>query len=429
MIMKQIIAFLILSISLSANAQNHELIGYWQNWNDSNSPYISLNQVDSRYTVICVSFSVPTSPSDMTMLFTPDGVSQAVLISQMQELQNQGKKIILSIGGATTSISLNNDTSKNAFINSMNTILETYPFDGIDIDIEHGNSILASGTIASPTSPDCINLINAITQIKAHYFTFYNKTMMLTMAPETAYVQGGMSAYGGIWGGYLPILNALRNDINFVHVQLYNSGSVYGIDGNIYTQGTPDFIIAMSEALIHGFSTAGGFFTGFPANKVVVGLPSCPNAAGGGFVSTTQVQSAVNYLMGTGPRSGAYQLNQPAGYSDLGGLMTWSINWDKVTSCNTTSYEFAQNFQQLFGSPLSTADFSNREMALYPIPSSTELFIYDLNQKENYQIINFQGQIIEQNSLEPNGSILITDLKSGLYILKIANQNFKFIKR
>ena len=426
--MKQIIAFLILNITSFASAQNHELIGYWQNWNDSNAPYIPLNLVDSRYTILCVSFAVPTSPSDMTMMFIPDGVSQAALISQIQALQNQGKKIILSIGGATTSISLSDTTSKNAFINSMNTLLETYPFDGIDIDIEHGNSILASGTIENPTSPDCNNLIDAITQIKAHYFTIYNRTMMLTMAPETAYVQGGMSAYGGIWGGYLPLLNALRNDINYIHVQLYNSGSVYGIDGNIYTQGTPDFIVAMSEALIQGFSTGGGFFTGFPANKVVVGLPSCPNAAGGGFLSTTQVQSAINYLIGVGPQPGVYQLNQPAGYSNLGGLMTWSINWDKVTSCNTTTYEFAQNYEQLFGAPLLTSSFSNHDMKLYPMPARTELFISNLSQKEKYQIANCQGQIIQHQSLEPNSAILIADLKSGLYILKIANQNFKFIK-
>ena len=82
--------------------------------------------------------------------------------SSIQTLQNQGKKVILSIGGATTSISLNDITNRNAFINSMTVILNTYGFDGIDIDIEHGNSILASGTITNPTSPDCINLIAAI---------------------------------------------------------------------------------------------------------------------------------------------------------------------------------------------------------------------------------------------------------------------------
>lgn len=426
--MKKFITFLVLIISFFINAQNHQLIGYWQNWNDSNAPYIALNQVDSRYTIINVSFAVPTSPSDMNMLFTPDGVSQAVFISQMQTLQTQGKKIILSIGGATTSVSLSTTAAKNAFINSMNSILDTFPFDGIDIDIEHGNSILASGTIANPTSVDCINLINAITQIKTHFFTTYNKTMMLTMAPETAYVQGGMSAYGGIWGGYLPILDALRNDINYIHVQLYNSGSVYGLDGNIYNQGTPDFIIALSEALIQGFTTAGGFFAGYPANKVVIGLPSCPSAAGGGFMTTTQVESAVKYLLGTAPKPGNYQLIQPTGYSNLGGLMTWSINWDKVTSCNATTYEFAQNFQQIFGTNLSASTFLNSKIIVYPKPSSAKIFLSNLDQKEDYQIIDLQGKIIKQESFFPNSPILIDNLSNGIYILKIANQTIKFTK-
>ena len=256
--MKKLLLTFFLLIAIFTEAQNPVLIGYWHNWNDSSAPYISLNQIDSRYTVVCVSFAVPTSASNMTMQFVPEGISQAAFISQIQALQNQGKKVLLSIGGATTSISLNNNSNRDAFINSIIAILNTYGFDGIDIDIEHGNSILASGTIANPTSIDCINLIYAINQIKTNYYNSFSRNMMLTFAPETAYVQGGMSAYGGIWGGYLPLLNALRADLNYVHVQLYNSGSVYGIDGNIYTQGTADFIIALTEALIQGFSTAGG---------------------------------------------------------------------------------------------------------------------------------------------------------------------------
>ena len=80
--------------------------------------------------------------------------------------------------------------------------------------------------------------------------------------------KAGMSAFGGIWGGYLPIIDYFRNDLDYVHVQLYNSGSIYGIDGNIYTQGTADFIVAMTEALIQGFDTAGGHFDGLPGTKL-----------------------------------------------------------------------------------------------------------------------------------------------------------------
>lgn len=87
------------------------------------------------------------------------------------------------------------------------------------------------------------------------------------MAPETAFVQGGMSSYGSIWGAYLPVIHALRDSLSLLHVQLYNSGSMYGIDGAIYTQGTADFMVAMTEAVIQGFNTAGGAFAGLPPEK------------------------------------------------------------------------------------------------------------------------------------------------------------------
>lgn len=120
----------------------------------------------------------------------------------------------------------------------MTAIINTYGFDGIDIDIENGNSILISGgTIASPSGIAQVNLIDAIKQIMANYRTSHSQKLLLTMAPETAYVQGGQSAFGNIWGGYLPIINGLRDSIDLLQVQLYNSGSMYGIDGNIIPKG------------------------------------------------------------------------------------------------------------------------------------------------------------------------------------------------
>ena len=427
--MKKVLLILFFLFTIFTEAQNPVLIGYWHNWNDSSAPYISLNQIDSRYTVVCISFAVPTSASDMTMQFVPDGVSQTAFISQIQALQNQGKKVVLSIGGATTSISLNNNSNRDAFINSMTAILNTYGFDGIDIDIEHGNSILASGTIANPTLVDCTNLIYAINQIKTNYYNSFSRNMMLTFAPETAYVQGGMSAYGGIWGGYLPLLNALRNDLNYVHVQLYNSGSVYGIDGNIYTQGTADFIIAMTEALIQGFSTAGGPFQGLPANKIVVGLPACINAAGGGYVNPAVVEDALNYLLGVGPKPGVYTLNQAGGYPNLGGMMTWSINWDKVTNCNTTAYAYAQNYVQIFGTTLSApaADVTN-SIRLSPNPGREKISISGIQNSEEYTIANMLGQKVQQGIIFPNESISIEKLTNGIYGIIIQKTTLKFIK-
>ena len=348
------------------SAQSPALIGYWQNWNDANSPYIQLNQIDSRYNVVEVSFAVPGGGTDYSMTFTPDQVSQATLISQIQALQGQGKKVLISMGGASSPVSLDNTSERDIFITTMGTIINTYGFDGIDIDFEGSSVTTSGGTVTAPTDAKILNLIFAIKKVMQNYRAAHtNNKLMLTMAPETAFVQGGQSAYGGIWGAYLPVIHALRDSLDILQVQLYNSGSMYGIDGGIYTQGTADFIVAMTEAVIQGFNTvSGGFFTGLPASKVAVALPACPSAAGGGYTAPATVAAAINYLRGTGPKPGSYTLAHAGGYPDLRGMMDWSINWDKVTTCNTTAYQYAQSFQTIFAAqlPVTLTSFNAKKL-------------------------------------------------------------------
>ena len=341
---------------LHAQLPTPTLLGYWHNWEDTNTPYLAIDSLDSRYNVIAVAFALPVSTTDMTMTFVPARGSQQEFMSRIQRVRASGKKVLLSIGGATASIDLSTTANRDAFAASLTTLLTTYGFDGLDVDIEHGASILINGgTITAPQNIAQINLISALRSIMSSYRSAFARKMILTFAPETAYVQGGMSGFGSIWGGYLPLLHALRDSLDAVQVQLYNSGTMYGIDGNIYAQGTADFIVAMTEAVIQGFTTRGGVFTGLPATKVLVGLPAAPPAAGGGFCDTTTIRAAVKYLRGVGPRAGSYVLARSAGYSDLQGMMTWSVNWDATTT-NRTRYQFAQTFRELFGAAVSLPD-------------------------------------------------------------------------
>jgi chitinase len=297
--------------------------------------------------MVDVAFALPQAGTDYHMVFNPDQVSQATFIAQIQTLHSQGRKVLISIGGATAPISLDTPFERNTFVSTMNDILNTYGFDGIDIDLEGSSVTVSGGTIANPVDAKIIHLIEAFRQIMQDYQTAHGKKMVLTMAPETAFVQGGMAAYGSIWGAYLPVIHALRDSLNLLHVQLYNSGSMFGLDGNIYAQGTADFIVAMTEAVIQGFTTQGGFFQGLPPQKVAIGLPACPSAAGGGYVTPSVLKQAADYLRGQGARPGSYQLVQFGGYPDLGGLMTWSVNWDAVSSCATT-WEFAHSYARIF---------------------------------------------------------------------------------
>lgn len=427
-----------------AQMPNPALVGYWHNWNDVSAPYIQLDAIDNRYNVIEVSFAVPTSPADMTMLFTPDMVAQNVFITKMQALQNQGKKVLLSIGGATTSIDLTTIPNKNAFVSSMTNLLNTYGFDGIDIDIEHGSSIqIAGGSIAAPSNIAQVNLIDAIKQIMANYQNTHSKKLLLTMAPETAYVQGGQSAFGGIWGGYLPIIHALRDSIDVLQVQLYNSGSMYGIDANIYTQGNADFIIAMTEAVIQGFNTAGGFFTGLPASKVAIGLPACASAAGGGFTDSANVKAAVNYLRGMGPKPGSYTLFNVNGYPGLRGMMTWSINWDAAVSCAHLN-QYANNYESMFGGgfPLPLQELTATSARLKS-NSICEINWFVKGNEDKYNFIiersvdgsNFStvGQVSAEGKVNKQNDFAFEDNIEGLktdaflyYRIRVKNQDQQF---
>ena len=340
-----IVASIMFLFTTASFAQSPALIGYWQNWNDFQCPYIPLTQIDTSYNIIPVAFAVPQSGTSYNMTFTPDGISQLTLQKQIDTMHLRGKKVIISIGGANDPVTLNDTNQRNIFISSMMNIITTYNFDGLDIDLEGASLMITGGTIANPTDVRTINLIYAVRKIMDLYWVQFGRKMMLTMAPETAYVQGGMSAYGGIWGAYLPVINALRDSLDVLHVQLYNSGSMYGIDGNIYEQGTVDFILSQTEAVIRGFNTAGGFFNGLPANKVAVGLPACTNAAGGGYVIPDSVKSAINYLRGISPKPAKY--TTLGAYPSLRGMMDWSVNWDKVATCGGV-YEYANNFNSIF---------------------------------------------------------------------------------
>ncbi len=348
--MKRLLLLLLLitaMISQQTKAQTVDkpaLLGYWQDWEDAASPYIQLDQVDPRYNNVEVAFAVPINGTGYQIGYTPILGTQAAFISQIQTLHNQGRKVIVSIGGESDPVSIQTVAQRNIFISSLDGVLNTYGFDGVDIDFEGTSLSISGGTIAAPIDAPIINLIAGLKQVMQDYRATHNKKLLLTMAPETADVQGGMSAYGGIWGSQLPIIDALRDSIDILQVQLYNTGSMFGIDGKIYTEATADFIVAETEAVIKGFNTAGGMFAGLPASKVAIGLPACASAAGGGFTDTATVRMAVNYLLGKGPKPGSYTLQQPGGYPSLGGMMDWSINWDQVCSNNT----YAANFQKIF---------------------------------------------------------------------------------
>jgi chitinase len=251
----------------------------------------------------------------------------------VRTLQNRGQKVLVSVGGGGVTVTLDTPARVRRFADSLYAICRDLGLDGVDIDVEDG--MLVTGNPWNPTGTvkGVIDGIDAV----MHSFP---RGFMLTMAPETLNLVGAIARYGGHWGNYMPIILHFGNRITRVHMQYYNSGSMFGLGFRPFESGTVDFVVYLTEAIVRGFRIAdtGVHYPGLPANKVSVGLPATTRAAYNGFLTNAQINEAFRRLT-TGFR-GEFELCQTP-YNCLGGLMTWSVQWDA-----TNNYNFARNAQQ-----------------------------------------------------------------------------------
>ncbi|SCL46187.1 Chitinase [Micromonospora citrea] len=320
----------------------HTLIGYLHASFANGSGYLRMADVPADWDIVNLAFGEPTTATSGDIRFQlcppaecPGVETEAEFVAAIRARQAQGKKVLLSIGGQNGQVQLTTTAARDTFVRSVSAVIDRYGLNGLDIDFEGHSLYLDAGDtdFRNPTTPVVVNLISAIRTLKQRYGAGF----VLTMAPETFFVQLGYQFYGsGPWGGqdpragsYLPVIHALRDDITVLHVQDYNSGPIMGLDNQYHTMGSADFHIAMTDMLLAGFPVAGNpdrFFPPLREDQVAFGAPSSPSA-GNGYLAPAGVQAAVTCLVhgqGCGsyaPRSGT----NPA----FRGLMTWSINWDR----------------------------------------------------------------------------------------------------
>jgi len=331
----------------------HSLVGYLHTSFSNGSGNVDIENAPAAWNVIALAFADSNGAGDIT--FTPcppsqcaGAETQAQLIAGIKTAQAQGRKVLISIGGANGQVTLNSASDATEFVNTVSSIVDTYGLNGVDLDFENQSLVLNDGDndFMHPTTPAVVNLISAVQQLKAKYGSGF----IVAMAPQTFFVQTGYEYYGGNStgasdrraGSWLPVIYGLRNQLNLLDVQDYNSGPVMALDGQYYNTGGEDFLTAMTDMLLHGFTVAGTGET-FPAlspSQVTIGLPANQNA-GNGAVSSTDLDSALDCLT-KATNCGTYK---PLGaYPGLGGLMAWSINWD-VFGGN----QFAGTFTGYFG--------------------------------------------------------------------------------
>src|SRR5262249_24774737 len=226
------------------------LIGYWHNFVNA-AGFLHLGDVSPQFDVIDVALGLPVSGSTSTIGFTVDSPeSEPQFIADVAALHSKGKAVLLSIGGASGVVQLNTSADVQNFVSSGASIVNRYGFDGIDIDFEGSSLTLNAGDtdFRNPTTPAVVNLISALRQLK----NMFGAGFVISMAPETFFVQAGLRGYGGQLGAYLPVIFGTRDVLSYVHVQDYNTGTRVALDGNTYGEGTADFHVAMTEMLLQG---------------------------------------------------------------------------------------------------------------------------------------------------------------------------------
>ncbi|WP_329337575.1 glycoside hydrolase family 18 protein [Streptomyces sp. NBC_01352] len=272
----------------------HAVTGYWQNFNNG-ATVQKLSAVQSQYDIIAVAFAdATTTPGAVTFNLDSAGLGGYTVDqfkADVKAKQAAGKKVIVSVGGERGTVSINDSASATNFANSVYALMQTYGFDGVDIDLENG--------------------LNAtyMTQALRALSAKAGPSMILTMAPQTIDMQSTSNAY------FQTALN-VKDILTVVNMQYYNSGSMLGCDGKVYSQGSVDFLTALACIQLEG---------GLAPSQVGLGVPASPSGAGSGYVSPSVVNNALDCLAkGTG--CGTFKPART--YPELRGAMTWSTNWD-----------------------------------------------------------------------------------------------------
>lgn len=283
----------------------HILTGYWQNF-DNGAKCLKISDVPQTYNIIAVAFAEATANAgevtfklDSSLASKLGGYTEQQFISDIAAAKAMRQKVIISVGGETGTVSVNNATEAANFANSVYALMVKYGFDGVDIDLENGINVTY--------------MTSALRQLSAKA----GPGLIITMAPQTLDMQSVNS-------GYFQVALNIKDILTVVNTQYYNSGSMLGQDGKVYSQGSVDFLTALAAIQLEN---------GLRPDQVGLGLPASTRGAGSGYVAPSVINSALDCLT-SGTNGGSYK--PPRTYSTLRGAMTWSINWDA-----SNNYDFA----------------------------------------------------------------------------------------
>ncbi|ATZ20872.1 glycosyl hydrolase family 18 protein [Mesoplasma coleopterae] len=290
------------------------LVGYHYDWGGNFENKIALNDKDlltSSYNVINLSFLYSNVEYQMPT-YSPN--NPAAVKEGIKALQSQGKRVLISMGGATAEHMKFRSDQKEELKTAIKSVINEYGFDGLDIDWESAS--LNSSESKKVTA-------QALKELKDEYKS-EGKDFIITMAPEFPYLRKNTEGRN-----YKEFLDGLDGYYDWINPQFYNGwGDGVQVEtsedaiktgvqqntsitnDNVEKRG--EFYYLMSKYITSKPNNQNGFYQ-IPADKFIIGA-STNEPAGRGAGSKEAFNKAYNLLNSDGIK--------------IRGLMTWSILFD-----------------------------------------------------------------------------------------------------
>ena len=489
--MKPKILLLLIAISFllkSTYAQTpcKEIVGYYPNWQwyDRNK-LVKPTTIDySKYTIINYAFMKPTADGhiDLTdawadenlLLGEHDWQNGGYLpnTSLIDLAHNAGVKVLPSIGGWSLSNNFPaiaaSQAKRDTFAQACVNLIDTYNFDGIDLDWEYPGYAPHGGSAADKANFSL--LLQAIRTAIDNYGQAHGKTLLLTSAVSA----------DGVKMEFIDWSVASQN-LDIINLMSYDFFGAFSANANhnapLYkpTQGDPTFNVdSAATKLVTKY--------GVDPNKITIGLafygrsskttgPAALFAATTGqtdnatfnlddgsptyfnvlqkmnlFTTHWDSTAHVPYLTGDGSLKTFVSYDNPQSIADKAeyimlhqfrGAIIWEITGDYIETtpgsgvikntplADTLNYVFCNSTVSINKTQVSTLNIK-----LYPNPTNGLIHIELLNNKEEITLIvrNVLGQQLSstQYNSSQNFSFLITEPK-GVYFMEISTPSGKRI--
>lgn len=297
-------------------SQPLEFVGFWESWSDWNGQdaFNMLGSVPATVTNVDVAFSIANSNQ------ISDPQNTYPLAPGAKTIHQQGGKVLLSFGGATSTFNI---TDTKQFVTNLKAYLKKNPgiYDGFDFDDE----------VIQTKSNGRQQLIGVIEATRKAF-----PNAVISFDADSAGADPKVDLSQG-FGEDRLILKKAGNDIDYVNVMDYDQyGWKPSTNPNCqYAPGSSDDCYLDIVREFSNVPTGAG--KKFPANKVVMGL-MIGEADDGSFLKPADCSNYASWVVTNGYR----------------GIMIWDLDLDNPQApMNGTGYPMG-TYVTAIGSALGT---------------------------------------------------------------------------